>query len=144
MPHGTEQACVVGPKTANHFWCGSVGDYRLGAITGLILTGQRSRCFPISNCRLPIFEDLWHRSFPLLYRNLRYPASQLAIGNRKSSMYLVDLARLERATSTFAQSRSRSVELQVPKYFRLKIGLCPTNFSLSCVTNSHEARITCL
>ena len=37
MPHGTEQACVVGPKMANHFWRGSVGDYRFGAITDLIL-----------------------------------------------------------------------------------------------------------
>ncbi len=36
-------------------------------------------------------------------------------------MSLVDLARLERATSTFAQSRSKSVELQVPKYFRFQI-----------------------
>ena len=89
--------------------------------------------FPISNCRLPIFEDLRYRSFPLLYRNLRYPASQLAIGNWKSLMSLVDLARLERATSTFAQSRSNSVELQVPLIFQ--IGLCPTNFSLSCVAN---------
>ena len=32
-------------------------------------------------------------------------------------MFLVDLARFERATSTFAESRSHSAELQVQNIF---------------------------
>jgi hypothetical protein len=41
---------------------------------------------------------------------------KLAIGNS-----LVDLARFERATSTFAESRSHSPELQIRKHFGLVI-----------------------
>ena len=37
-------------------------------------------------------------------------------------LQLVDLARFERAPSTFAQSRSDSAELQVRKHFRFLIG----------------------
>jgi hypothetical protein len=38
---------------------------------------------------------------------------QSAIGNWKSADDVADLARFERATSTFARSRSNSAELQV-------------------------------
>ena len=36
-------------------------------------------------------------------------------------LILVDLARFERATSTFAESRSNSTELQVPNIFDLRL-----------------------
>jgi hypothetical protein len=40
-----------------------------------------------------------------------------------SSLVLVDLARFERATSTFAESRSHSAELQVHRLWIADFGL---------------------
>jgi hypothetical protein len=39
-------------------------------------------------------------------------------------LIMVDLARFERATSTFAESRSHSAELQIPGNFGLRISDC--------------------
>jgi hypothetical protein len=63
-------------------WRGSVGDYRFGAITGLILTGQRSRFYfrlPIANCRLPI--DHW-----VITLDIQAVKDQRQIGNWKSAV----------------------------------------------------------
>ena len=63
--------------------------------------GYAGRTFPIFDFRLPIG--------PWRVKRL------LSIANRQSEIGndLVDLARFERATSTFARSRSDSAELQV-------------------------------
>src|SRR2546426_12593294 len=59
--------------------------------------GYAGKTFPIANCR-----------FPICGIRASGAEDQSEIGNE-----LVDLARFERATSTFARSRSHSAELQV-------------------------------
>ncbi len=54
------EACLAAPSRLAlmvHCWRGSVGDYRFGAITSLILTGQRSRTtLKIEDFRLLVVE----------------------------------------------------------------------------------------
>ena len=110
---------------ANHFWRGSVGDYRFGAITDLILTGQRSRKLTgrmgeTGNVRKPPHVPLSPESFEFQISNWRsHSVDNSEIIDLRSEILLVDLARLERAASTFAESRSNSIELQAQGYCRL-------------------------
>jgi hypothetical protein len=85
------------------------------------------KVFPISNCQLPIV-SLSSFPSPLPIQS----TNQSAIGNWRSAIPLVDLARLERATSTFAQSRSDSIELQVPLIFQIEdwARACRSGFSV--------------
>src|SRR6266498_1020380 len=83
------------------------------------LRRKDSRAFPIANCQLPICAR----------NKVSNAADQSEIGNHKSEMFLVDLARFERASSTFAESRSDSAELQVRKNCELRI----SDFGFGCV-----------
>ena len=81
----------------DHCWRGRVGRFRFGYLTVVILMRLCSQK-RIANCGFRI--GLVQTSIP-----------QSEIRNPKFG--LVDLARFERATSTFAESRSNSPELQV-------------------------------
>jgi hypothetical protein len=110
-------------KNGEPFWRGSVGDYRLGAITGLILRDNAPVLLPISESRLPIDRKCswwtWHdlnvqprpsqsrALIPLSYRSeyfqlpianlFRVSRDQSAIGNRKSLNVMAETAGLEPA-----------------------------------------------
>ncbi len=60
--------------------------------------------------------------------------NQSAIRNSQSAIRLVDLARFERATSTFARSRSDSAELQVQRF-----GIAECGLRIYETANQHSA-----
>jgi hypothetical protein len=84
--------------------------------------------FPIANCRLN------NQSLVSCSSTAFTQTGIGSIGNWQSEIgnVLVDLARLERATSTFAQSRSDSIELQVPLIFQIEdwARACRSGFSV--------------